>query len=1069
MKGLQPTSVLLSMNLNHRLTVYLAALFLALLVIMGLPEDAVLSAPRAQALPTAGPCDPATAYARAGANVREGPTPDYPRVEQLVAGEVRRVVGRHSGFRWWQIETSDGGTGWVWDSAVTVTGDVLAVPLVEAPPLNGAVPQTEAVWEMTGATVCIPTPAPTALLPTVTPLTSGLEWDYDDEGWALPLNISQSGAAVQPQVIALGDDLLLLWEDSFDGFVFSRRENGLWSAPVVAELPFFTRRYETDLAAEQPTPPFTPHLLARNPGDLYAFWRDREDNLFVSHVAANAFGAYDSWTPRQQLGSRVAGMAAAAGDDGAIYLAYLQPADVDEAPAGIYVRRLEANDGVWSAPQPLHLSGYYRLMTSETANIQIAAAGDHVFVAWDEQPQERVWLARSTDGGESWEALQEIDRRQSGDSTSASGPSAVRLLAAGDELHLSWQAGHEGAICAQYHQWSQDGGATWETPIRLETAAPGLGRGCLQDVSLLGAGEAVYLLGSMENGAYLYLWNDGIWTGAQPQQPLSQFSLEATGRQVTFGCGRDAMVHDGQLVVVACAQAVGQDIWLLSQELQTYAAMLAVTPIWSTPEPLLASVSADDTTRQEVAVDAPLLLEDGDGWLHAFWVETQVPDASPTESTSGRLYHALWQNGFWSRPQALFTEQALAVTQPAVALTSDGRLVLLWSGGTSGEITYSWAAAARAGIASEWTEPALLPAPRNAGSAPTLVVEPASAKLYAAYAIPLNEGRGIYLTSSLGAESWSEATLVFDAAEAGWERVDRPRLALAGPDEMHVLFWRRSLPGTALAAELYYMRSTDGGATWSEPEPINSGAAQPGVVIWSDLVVTGGRTVHITWQEWDAAAGTRTLWHRLSSDGGITWGQATRIGGLSTEPGATVLLKDPADSVHLVGLSQETTAGTSYSSDDFSLAHWQWVDESARWGAAESLDLRRAGRNWSVAAAITGDGKLVALAAGQTGDGSVQLFSAARHVVLPADRSAPLPTLTPTARPTESAIMNPTPRPTELPVFPKDSRSGSSPFSSLPLVGSGGLVAGVILALVAAGLIVLVAIGVVRRLQSRRP
>lgn len=1053
---------------NHRLTVTISTLLLLLLLVMSsMPENTALSAPRAQTLPTAGPCDPATAYARSGANVREGPTPDYPRIEQLTVGEVRRVVGRHAGFRWWQIETSDGGVGWVWDSAVTVTGDVLAVPLVEAPPLNGNVPRTDAVWEMTGARVCLPTPAPTPSLPTATPDTAGVEWDYEDEGWALPLNISQAGAAAQPQVVALGRDLLLLWEDSFDGFAFSRRENGRWSEPVVGEFPFFTRRYETGLAAEQPTPRYTPQLVARTPDDVYAFWRDGDDNFFVSHVAAAAFGNYDAWTARQQLASHVVGMAAAVGGDGTIHLAYLQGADVEGAPAGIYVQRLEGNAGAWSPPQPLHLSGYYRLITADTANIEVAAAGDRVFVAWSEEPQERLWLARSTDGADSWEDLQEIDRRRPDDSTAASGPGAVRLVAAGDELHLSWQAGHEGAVCAQYHQWSQDGGATWETTERLESAAPGLGGGCLQDVFLLGDGDAIYLLGSAENSAYLYLWNDGAWTAAQPQQPLSGFTLEASGRQVTPGCGLDAIVHDGQLVVAACGQAVGQDIWLLSQYLRTHAAILAVTPAWSTPEPLLASASPDDTTRQDMAIVSPLLVEDGEGRRHAFWVERPATEAIPAESAGGRLYHALWQNGLWSSPQPLFAESAIAM--PAVALTGDGRLVLLWSGGASGEITYSWAAAARAGMASEWTEPALLPAPRNAGSAPAIVVEPASSRLYAAYAIPLNEGRGIYLTSSLGAESWSEATLVFDAAEAGWERVDRPRLALAGPDELHLLFWRRSLPGTALAAELYYMRSTDGGATWSEPEAINSGAARPGAVLWSDLVVSDGRMVHVTWQEWDEASGTRTLWHRLSPDNGITWGPAARIGAPGTEPGAAFLLKDLAEGIHLVGLGREMVPAGSDHSGDWSLDHWQWVDETERWEEAGSLEIKRAGTIHGLAATFTIDDRLVALVAEQTEEGSTQLLSAERAVLLPAARPVPLPTQTPTVRPTESLTITPTPRPTEIPVFPTDSGRSNSPFSSLPLGEFGGMVAGAALALIAACLIVLVAIGVARRLQSRRP
>lgn len=1058
------------MYLNHRLPFFVTALLLLLLVaIVGTLEEAALSAPRAQALPTAGPCDPATAYARAGANVREGPGPEYPRIEQLISGEVRRVTGRHVGFRWWQIETSDGSPGWVWDSAVTVTGDVLAVPLVEAPSLDGVVPQTDAVWELTGAQICISTPTVTPFVPTSPAEPDIVDWDYAEEGWALPLNLSNAGAAAQPQLLALGDDLLVLWEDSFDGFAFSRRENGLWTAPVVAEFPFFTRRYDAELATEEPTPRYTPQLLARTPDDLYAFWRDAEDNLFTSHVAVDVFGEYESWTARLQLGMNIAGLAAAAGDDGALYLAYLQTTDVDGAASGIYVRRLEADDATWNAPQPLHLSGYYRLMTAEDTNIQIGVAGATVLVAWDDRPQERVWLARSTNRGESWQSLQEIDRRQADDSTAATSPGAVRLLVTAGQLHLTWQAGHQGAVCVQYHQWSQDDGATWETTARLETAESGLSSSCLQDVSLLGDGATVYLLGSTENNAYLYLWQDSNWTAAQAQPPMYSFTLSSTGRQVALSCGRDVFVHEDQLVVAACGQASGQDIWLLSQDLQTYAMMLAVTPVWSTPEPLLPFAAEEDGDR-ETAILSPLLIEDNDGRQHAFWVEAATADFAPADSTGGALYHALWQDGVWSRPQQLFGDAAPLIAQPAVALTNDGRLILLWSGGSAGEVYTSWAAATRASVASEWTEPALLPAPRAAGSAPTIATDPASGALYAAYAIPLNEGRGIYLTTSADGESWSEAALVFDAVEAGWERADRPRLAISRSGELHLLFWKRSLPETAPANELYYLHSTDGGATWSEPEFIHNGTAQPGIVVWSELLVTGSRLVNVAWQEWDEASGTRTLWHRLSSDSGITWGQTARLGGFGTAFSVVDFLMDPAEGLHLVGLSQEMISGGSSDAVASLLTHWQWSAESERWEQAESLELDaiRPGTDQGLAANITGDGTLVAILAGEGEEGSRQLFSASRAVTLPATLPIPLPALTPAAQPAASSTPTPIPEPTEIPVFPKDSSTGPSTLGFLPRAGSGMLVAGAILALVPAALIVIAAIGVVSRLRTRQ-
>jgi hypothetical protein len=64
------------------------------------------------------------------------------------------------------------------------------------------------------------------------------------------------------------------------------------------------------------------------------------------------------------------------------------------------------------------------------------------------------------------------------------------------------------------------------------------------------------------------------------------------------------------------------------------------------------------------------------------------------------------------------------------------------------------------------------------------------------YAVPLNEGRGIYLTwSSDRGDSWSSPVRVFDAETAGWETVDQPRLAFDEDGALHTVFTRYSLPG----------------------------------------------------------------------------------------------------------------------------------------------------------------------------------------------------------------------------------------------------------------------------------
>lgn len=1034
-------------------------LLVLLLVAVGLPGAATLSAQDAQPLPTAAACEPPTAFARGGANVRGGPDPGYPLLEQLLSGDVRRVTGRHAGFQWWQVEAAGGRVGWVWNGAVVVTGNIRDLPLVEAPPLNGVVPETAAVWEPPLGEICAPAGIPVAPPPVATPQPAAVAWQAEDAGWQPPLNLSNAGTAARPQLLVFGDDLLVFWEDTVDGFTYTWRQGGSWPAPRQAEFPFATRRYYPELRSDQPAPRFTPTLLA-GPGDaVHAFWLDDAGILYHSHVASAAFGDFEAWSEREELAASVAGLGAAADSTGAVYLAYLQNDAAGAAPSGVYVLRLDAGALQWSAPQPLHQSGYYRLVGAGTANLQVSAGEGTVAVAWDEAPQERIWLARSADRGRSWPEMQQLDRRLAEDGSAAASPGNARLLVDGGQIHVTWQAGHEGAACSQVHQWSDDNGQSWQRPARLPAAGPG--SGCLADVTLDGSGDAVYLLGSSESSTYLTLWTGTEWSAPQRQGPLQAFTIEETGRQVSLSCGRDAAVQDGQLVVAACGVGAGQDIWLLSRDLQEYTALLAVTPVWSTPAPVSA-VAAEPAAAAR-AFASPQLVAGADGRLHAFWSE------GAAGTVPGQLGYAVWQNGAWSRPQSLFAASGPKLAQPAAVLTREGRLVLLWSGGNAGEIFFSWAAAARAMVASEWTEPAPLPAPVSAGSAPALAADPSSGALYAAYAIPLNEARGVYLASSANGESWSDAALVFDAAAAGWARVDQPRLAVAGPGELHLLFWKRGLPDNAPAAELHYARSLDGGATWSEPEAIHNGTPNRGVVVWSDLAVAGGRLVHLAWQEWDPSTGARTLWHRLSEDGGLTWNLAARIGGFGQEMGPAVLLQDPAGSPYLLALTSQTSAAAVGATEP-QLAQWQWSEEGQRWEEAESLPLRApapdAGQ--ALAASITGDGDLVALLVSESESGAPQLVSAARAVSLPSVLPTPLPTLTPTPQPSASPSPTPLPQPTPTLVFSTGAGSSSGPLSFLPDLGGNALITGAILALIPAALLVVLAVVVFSRVRAGR-
>lgn len=126
-------------------------------------------------LPTAEPCSGNPTIETLGAtNVRSGPGLEYDVIGQLVFLEVRYIVGRAETAEWWLIQFNNGQFGWVADEIVLVQGYTLIVPIVEAPPLNGATPTPGATWNPTPIPFCTVTPVPTNT-PTSTPTVTSSE------------------------------------------------------------------------------------------------------------------------------------------------------------------------------------------------------------------------------------------------------------------------------------------------------------------------------------------------------------------------------------------------------------------------------------------------------------------------------------------------------------------------------------------------------------------------------------------------------------------------------------------------------------------------------------------------------------------------------------------------------------------------------------------------------------------------------------------------------------------------------------------------------------------------------
>jgi hypothetical protein len=869
--------------------------------------------------------------------------------------------------------------------------------------------------------------------------------------WAEPVNLSLSAGTSDPVLVVDSTGRgHAIWKDSaLDRFVYTSRENGTWRVAQAVELPFGTRQFYPDLNENAATPLHTPVLWSSQDDRIHALWVSQQGRLFYSNVSANEFASFVAWSAPQELAPSALGAAAITGDAGRLHVVYARPAADDQSPSGLYYRGSSDGGGSWSGSLLIYESPYFRSLDKSQLNLQLASTlSGAVFAAWDNPYLERVYLARSGDAGQSWDPAVEIDRRIQDDGAEAAGPNAIRVVTTGEVVHLEWQAGHEGVLCSPYHQLSIDGGLTWQPPERLVFPEE-----ACSDASFLvaGQGKVVLLIAMTENGGYLAGWNGLQWGEALRREELVRFINPLNYREVSLACHQvatgaaNAEGHGNTAIVLGCDTGKGGDIWASSVAMDALVEEIApqATPVWQRPE--VVSQPTDSDWLQ--------LLADADGWLHAMWVQRVSGDSSVEA-----IHYSRWDGIGWSQPKdVLLSPDGKDTAQPSVSLSPDDKIMAVWTNGIPGSVYFSQADLARASNGSEWSSPIVLPMPVPAASAPEIDVGQ-DGKIYVVYVVPLNEGRGVYLTrSDDGGESWSDPQQVFDGVAAGWAMVDKPQIAVDNAGVVHLMWLRASSPPGSEPQSLYYSRSVDGGASWSEFSQVTQSPSG-----WSDLLSSGELAVHRFW-----LADYNDLWHQASNDGGANWGQPQRV---SSSGEALPLAASVFDGAGRPWLLQAAASRTETGELRPPIELRSWVISNGRWMSAEGLKF---GGNEikEFAAAATGGGDMdVVFSAYASGIGAQPerqtIYHSSRRLELPQVQPTALPTLTPTPAATATMTPTPAPMPTATTSFPTDqSEQGGLPIpidTSNPLTGP-------LLGAIPAAIVVLIAFFVgVRLLRGDR-
>jgi hypothetical protein len=822
-----------------------------------------------------------------------------------------------------------------------------------------------------------------------------------DQAWTTPVNLSHSGSTTNPSIVVDSNGVIhVVWVDTIAGEMYSSNDGTQWSTPVPASLPFGAAPSN---GSAQSTGPTNLRLIADSKGYVHAFWVDQNNQLYYSRVLGSQMGNGANWDPQLILANSAVDFDVAIDNQDRIHLAYVRAINESGFPAGVYYRQLAANGASWGNPDVLYQSQYFRSLTNQNANVSIAtdrnSTGQNIYVAWDNRPRKQVFFVRSTDGGNLWSDPLEIDKADA--SNGFATPSNIRVATNNQGALMEWQVGYNAGGCNQTYQWSTDGGSTWSDQRFMLDAL----RGCASKNQYFENGDNLFLATLIDAQVYFLVWNGKSWSDPQPQTELSGFQDPETFDQVVFGCRNITQGLKNSIYVVGCDTGTSADIWLTSRSLGDINTWFPPPSTWS--RPVVLTSGAND-------FNSVTLLADKTGNFHAFWVQPySTPGITSTVGTNGSqqvIYYSQLQGDKWLQPIPILKSSIGNVGQLNVTTDETGDLLLVWTEVDTGDMMFSWANASVANISSEWSNPVSLPSLRSENISPFILAGNAGT-IFVAYAIPLNEDRGIYLTQSNdNGGSWSQPVQIFNGVTAGSQMVDQPKLAITADGVIHVLWNQSSVIGDNNSPRLYYSRSLDGGKTWADPAIVVDGATK-----WDQILGFGDLAQRI-WQANDNDQSI--LWLQISTDGGLNWSQPASFSNFGGNLFLPDLIGDNIRQPNLFFIANDQ-------SGDQVLKNLMW--DGKGWSAQEDFMFTNVAENVvaSVKAAVTSNGKLGVLYVLKPSDGStrqpvINLNFAKRDVqvvTIPSTTTSPtiVQVPTPTITSTEALAVSPTPTPIILP------------------------------------------------------
>jgi len=217
-------------------------------------------------------------------------------------------------------------------------------------------------------------------------------------------------------------------------------------------------------------------------------------------------------------------------------------------------------------------------------------------------------------------------------------------------------------------------------------------------------------------------------------------------------------------------------------------------------------------------------------------------------------------------------------------------------------------------------------------SSPALAASKTTSDVVAIWVDDRNGDQDVYVARSTdGGATWGTATGVAQEGSGAWQ--SDPDIAVNAAGALHAV-WTDYRGETS---EVYYARSTDGGATWSTEVRINdvtsNTQSSPAVAVMTD-------TVCVAWADSRAGYTDIDIYMDCSTDGGVTWGADSRAnndasGSNQLSPDIAV---DTGGTAHLVWTDRRNGNADVYYGHFSAAGGWVNVQLNADVGTATQSD-----------------------------------------------------------------------------------------------------------------------------------